>query len=69
MEGIETWLNSQGETSLAQVYINLFPDTTNASIPAVTMLRSSLNIYVFVVYNIVHFSHFLFCYPLTEVTF
>jgi hypothetical protein len=30
---------------------NLFSDTTNASIPVVTTLRSSLSIYVFFIYN------------------
>jgi hypothetical protein len=36
---------------LTQAYKNLFPDTASASIPAMTMLRSSLSIYVFSVYN------------------
>jgi hypothetical protein len=40
MEGVKTWLSSQA-------YWNLLPDTTSASIPAVTTLRSSLNMYVF----------------------
>jgi hypothetical protein len=34
-----------------QTYKNLFPDTTSASIPAVTTLRSSLIMYVLFVYN------------------
>jgi hypothetical protein len=33
------------QTSLTQAYINLFPATTSASIPAVITLRSSWNVY------------------------
>jgi hypothetical protein len=39
------------QTSLTQAYKNLFPDMTSASIPAVTVLRSSLCMYVFFVYK------------------
>jgi hypothetical protein len=39
-------------------YGNLFPDTS-ASIPTVTTLRSSLNLYVFL--YIIFFSQCLFC--------
>jgi hypothetical protein len=39
------------QTSLTQAYKNLFPNTISASIPAVTMLRSSLSMYVFLVNN------------------
>jgi hypothetical protein len=46
------------QTSLTQIYRNLFPDTS-ASIPAVTMLRSSLITYVFFVYNKLFFSQCL----------
>jgi hypothetical protein len=51
-EDVKTWLNSK----IADIfdtgtqYINTFPDTS-ASIPAVTTLRSSLNMYVFFVYS------------------
>jgi hypothetical protein len=51
MEGVKTWLSSQ-VADFSDIGIqNLFPDTTNASIPAVTTLRSSLSVYVFFVYN------------------
>jgi hypothetical protein len=45
MEGVETWLSSQA-------YGNIFPDMTSASFQAVTMLTSSLSMYIFFVYNI-----------------
>jgi hypothetical protein len=51
LECVKTWLSSQA-------YKNLFPNTTNASIPAVT-LRSSVSMYAFFFY-IIHFSS-LFC--------
>jgi hypothetical protein len=38
--------------------INLFPDTTTASIPVVSTLRSSLSVYVFFVYNKFYFPLF-----------
>jgi hypothetical protein len=34
------------QTSLTQVYKNVFLDTKSASVPAVTALRSSLSMYV-----------------------
>jgi hypothetical protein len=34
------------QTSLTQAYRNLFPNMTGASIPAVTMLKSGLNMYI-----------------------
>jgi transposase len=49
MEGVKTWLSPYN--SLTQAYTNLFPDTTNASVPAVSTLKSSLSMYVFFVYN------------------
>jgi hypothetical protein len=59
MEGVETWLSSMAADFFGTGIQNLFPDTTNASIQAVTTLRSSLNMYLFSVYN--HFfSHCLF---------
>jgi hypothetical protein len=36
---------------LTQAHKNLFPNMTSASIPAVTMFRSSLSTYVLFVYN------------------
>jgi hypothetical protein len=36
---------------LTQAYKNLFPNTTSASILVVTMVRSSLSMYVFFLYN------------------
>jgi hypothetical protein len=56
------------QTSLTQAYKNLFPDTTSASIQAVTTLKSSLNMYLFFVYNN-FFSHCLFFNSSPEVTF
>jgi hypothetical protein len=47
------------QTSLTLAHKNLFPDTS-ASISVVTMLRNSLSMYVFFVYNKL-FSHSLFC--------
>jgi hypothetical protein len=40
------WAHRQ-QTSLTQAYKNLFPNTTGASILAMTTLRSSLSMYVF----------------------
>jgi hypothetical protein len=48
MQGVKTWLGSQAVVT--QTYKTLFPDTS-ASIPAMTMLRSSLSMYIFFVYN------------------
>jgi hypothetical protein len=59
MEGIKTWLSSQA-------YKNLFLDMTSASVPAVTMLSSSLSVYVFFIYN--NFFH-CFVNSSPEVTF
>jgi hypothetical protein len=39
------------QTSLMRAYKNLFPDTTSVSILVVTTLRSSLSMYVFLVYD------------------
>jgi hypothetical protein len=44
------------QTSLTEAYKNLFRDTPSASIPAVTELRSSLDVYVLFVYNKILFS-------------
>jgi hypothetical protein len=43
------------QTSLQQVYENLFPDTISASVPTVTKLRSSLSMFVFFVFFIACF--------------
>jgi hypothetical protein len=52
MEDVKTWLNSQALDFFDTGIQNLFPEMTGASIPMVTMLRSSLSMYVFFVYNI-----------------
>jgi membrane-bound acyltransferase YfiQ involved in biofilm formation len=51
MQGVKMQLSSQATFSLTQAYKNLFPDTTSASVPAVTRFISSLSMYVFFVYN------------------
>jgi hypothetical protein len=48
------------ETSLTQAYKDFFPDMTNASIPEVTMLRSSSSMYIFL-YIIQFYSRRLIC--------
>jgi hypothetical protein len=54
---------------LTQAYKNLLPDMTSASIPTVTMLRSSLSTYVFFfVYN-TFFLIASFVHSSPEVTF
>jgi hypothetical protein len=40
MEGVKTWLSSQAADFFDRGIQKLFPDTTSASIQAVTMLRS-----------------------------
>jgi histone-lysine N-methyltransferase SETMAR len=51
MEGVKTWLSSQAAESLTQAHKNLLLNMTSASILKVTMLRSSLSMHVFFVYN------------------
>jgi histone-lysine N-methyltransferase SETMAR len=46
MEGVKTWLSSQAADIFDTGIQNLFPDT-GASVPTVTMLRSSLTMYAF----------------------
>jgi hypothetical protein len=46
MEGVETWLSSQAADFFDTGIQNLIPGYEKASIPAVTTLRSSLNMYV-----------------------
>jgi hypothetical protein len=56
MEGVKMWVSSQVADK------NLFPSTTSASIPAMNMLRSSLSMYIFFVYNTIFVcSRCLFC--------
>jgi hypothetical protein len=50
MEGVKTWLSPQAADCSRQAYKNLFPDTS-VSILAVTTLRSSLSMYIFVYNN------------------
>jgi hypothetical protein len=45
------WVHRR-KISMTQAYNILFPNTTSTSVPAVTMLRSTLSIYVFFVNNI-----------------
>jgi hypothetical protein len=47
MKGVKTWLRSQTTDFLTQAYKNVFLNMTSAAIPAVTTLRSSLSMYVF----------------------
>jgi hypothetical protein len=51
---------------LTRAYTNLFPNMTSASIPVVTMLRSSLSMNVIFVYDKKFFCHCLFCYQFTR---
>jgi hypothetical protein len=51
---------------LTQAYKNIFPDTTYTSIPAVTMLRSRLSMYLFFVYNNFFFSLLVLLKQLTR---
>jgi hypothetical protein len=55
MEGVKMWLSSQAADFFDTGIQTLFPDTTNASIPAVTTLRSRIFVYSTI------FSHCLFC--------
>jgi histone-lysine N-methyltransferase SETMAR len=45
-EGVRTWLRSQAADFFDTGIQKVISDTTSASIPAVTMLRSSLSMYV-----------------------
>jgi hypothetical protein len=47
MKGVKMWLSSEAADFYDTDIQNLFPYTTNASIPAVTALRSSLSMHVF----------------------
>jgi hypothetical protein len=52
MEGVKPWLSSQVADFYDTGTQKLFPYTTNASVPAVTMSRGSLSMYDFVYNNI-----------------
>jgi hypothetical protein len=56
------------QTSLTEAYKNLFPNKT-VSIPAMNMLRSSLSIYIYFVYNEFYFLIASFVNSSVEVTF
>jgi hypothetical protein len=59
MEGVKTWLSSQVADFFDTGMQKPIPDTS-ASILVVTMLRSSLGVYVFFTYNNFFFRyHFL----------
>jgi hypothetical protein len=50
IEGVKMWLSSQAAGDfVTQEYKSLFPDTTSAPIPVVTVFRRSLNMYVFLI--------------------
>jgi histone-lysine N-methyltransferase SETMAR len=50
MEHVKMWLSSQAADFSDTVIQELIPHTTSASILVVTILRSSLNMYIFFVY-------------------
>jgi hypothetical protein len=52
MEDVKTWLSSQAADFFDTDIQKLIPDTTGASVPVVTTLRSSLSMYIFFVYSI-----------------
>jgi hypothetical protein len=68
-EGVKTWLSSQAADFYDTGIQNLFPDTTSASIPEVTMLRSSLGAYTFFICNKIVFLIACFVNSSPEVTF
>jgi hypothetical protein len=55
MEGVKTWLSSQVANFFDTGIQKLNPDMTSASLLAVTTLRSSLSMYVFLLYIITFF--------------
>jgi hypothetical protein len=61
MEGVKCGWVHRWQISLTQSYKNLFPNMTSASIPAVTMSRSSLSMHIFFLCNTFFFSDCLFC--------
>jgi hypothetical protein len=56
MEDVKTWRSSEAAEFFDTGTENLFPDMTNASIPAVARLNSSLCMYVLFGYNNFFFS-------------
>jgi hypothetical protein len=62
------WAHRQ-QTSLTQAYRNVFPDATSASIPVMSILISSLRMYIFSVYNKIFFRIVCFVNSSLEVTF
>jgi hypothetical protein len=61
LEGVTTWLHSQAADFFDTGKQKLISHMTSASIPAVTMLRSSLSMYIFFAHIIKFFSHCLSC--------
>jgi hypothetical protein len=51
MEGVKTWLSSQAADFFDIGIQELIPQYNKYLIPVVTMLRSSLSVYVFFVFN------------------
>jgi hypothetical protein len=60
MEGVKTWLGSMAADFFDTSLQKLIPFMTRASVQAVTMLRSSLSMYLFFEYNTIFFSLLLF---------
>jgi hypothetical protein len=56
VEGVKTWLSQQAEDFFDTAYRNVFFDSTSASVLAVTMLRSSLSMYVFFINSSLEFT-------------
>jgi hypothetical protein len=56
MDGVKTWPSSQVADSSDTGTQNSFTDTTSASVPAVTTLRSSLSVCEFFLYNSIFLS-------------
>jgi hypothetical protein len=68
MEGVKTWLSSQVADVFDSGIQSLFLDRISASITAMTTVRSSLNVYVFLCIQWL-FPHCLFFSSSSEVTF
>jgi transposase len=60
MECVAAWMSSKEADFLTQEYRNLLPDVTTASVPAMTTMRSSLTMYVFL-YIMQFLQYCLFC--------
>jgi hypothetical protein len=61
MEGVKTWLSSQGAYFFDTGLENLFPYMISGSIPAVITLRHSLSMYALFVNSMIFFPQCLFC--------